>query len=119
MTDTNTSDQTPKFNPKLAVHQPFTWLADEVADYPMADFLELTMDICDGVHCCLEIVYLSDLIRSENDDRIAENVELPAVNANDAAKLQRLAIGAIRMLRNSAARKIDWINAHGAEQLQR
>ena len=101
------------------MHQPFSWLADDVTDYPMADFLELTMDICDGVHSCLEIVHLSDLIRSENDDRIAENVELPAVNANDAAKLQRLSIGAIRMLRDSAARHIDWINANGAEQLQR
>ena len=113
------TDQTPKFKPKLAVHQPFTWLADDVTDYPMADFLALTMDICDGVHSCLQIVHLSDLIRSENDDRAPEDAELPAVNAYDSAKLMRLSIGTIRLLRDYAARQIDWINANGAEQLQR
>ena len=118
MPNTNTPEQTQKFDRRRAVHQPFSWIFDDAKDYPMADFVALTMDIADGIHTCLEIVQLSNLIRSENDDRAPEDAELPAVNANDAGKLQRLTIAATRLLRDYAARRIDWINEYGPESLR-
>ena len=118
MPSTITPEQTPNSNRTNAVHQPFSWLADDVKDDPLADFVALTMDVCDGVHSCLQIFHLSDLVRSENEDLEPEDAELPAVNANDAGNLLRLAIVTIRMLRDYAARQIDSINVHRVERLQ-
>jgi hypothetical protein len=117
MPSTTTPEQT-NSNRTSAVHQPFSWLGDDVKDHPIADFVALTMDVCSGVQTCMEIVHLSDLVRSENADLDHEDAELPAVNANDAGKLMRLAIGTTRLLREYAARQIDSINVHGLERLQ-
>lgn len=118
MPSTNTPEQTTDSHPINAVHQPFSWLADEAKDLPMADFVSLTMDVCDGIHSCLQIIHVSDLERSSNADLDPEEAKVPAVNANDAGKLLRLCIATTRLLRDHTAHKIDWINAHGAELLQ-
>ena len=118
MPDINTPEQTPESNRTSAVHQPFSWLGDDVKDHPIADFVALTMDICSGVQTCMEIVHLSDLVRSENEELEPEQAELPAVNAYDSGKLMRLAIGTTRLLREYAARQIDLINTRGREHLQ-
>ena len=118
MPSSDTSEQTLDSNRTSAVHQPFSWLGDDVKDHPLADFVALTMDICSGVQTCMEIVHLSDLVRSENEDLEPEQAELPAVNAYDAGKLMRLAIVTTRLLREYAARQIDLINTRGHEHLQ-
>src|SRR5438477_8730785 len=96
---TNTPEQTPESNLTSAVHQPFTWLGDDVKDYPMADFVELTMDVSRGIHACLEIIEASNLERSWNAELDPEDATLPTLNRNDTGKLMRLTIATIRLLR--------------------
>ena len=118
MPDTNTPEQSPTFDNSSAVHQPFSWLGDDVKDHPIADFVALTMDVGRGVQTCLEIVHLSDLVRSENAELDPEDAELPAVNGYDASNLLRFTIAAARLLHESAARQIDSVNMRGVERLQ-
>ena len=118
MPSTNTPEETLESNLTSAVHQPFSWLGDDVKDHPLADFLALAMDVGRGMQTCLEIVHLSDLVRSENAELDPEDAELPAVNGYDAGNLLRFTIAAARLLHESAARHIDSINMRGVERLQ-
>ena len=118
MTDTNPPDQTPQLDHNSAIHRPFSWLRDDVKDYPMADFIALTMDICGGIQTCLEIIHASDLARSSNADLDPEDTEVPTVNAYDATKLLRQSIASAALLQEIAAKKIDWINTYGAVHLK-
>ena len=118
MPGNNTPEQTLASNLTSAVHQPFSWLGDDVKDHPLADFLALTMDIGRGMQTCLEIVHLSDLVRSENAELEPEQAELPAVNGYDAGNLLRFTIAAARLLHESAARQIDSVNMRGVERIQ-
>ena len=115
MPSTNTPEQTLASNLTSGVHQPFSWLGDDVKNHPLADFLALAMDVGRGMQTCLEIVHLSDLIRSENAELDPEDAELPAVNGYDAGNLKRLTIAAARLLHETAARHIDSVNPRGVD----
>ena len=117
MTDTNTPEQTLESNRSSAVHKPFSWLRDDVKNHPMADFVALTVDVCDGIKTCLEIIHVSNLERSSNAELDPEEAELPAVNAHDATNLLRFSIASVKLLRGVAAEKIDMINAYGIGHL--
>ena len=118
MPSTNTPKQTPRFNHGAAAHQPFSWLADDAKDYPLADFVALTRDISSGVHTCLEIYNASALVREENCDALPGEEVLPAVTRVDAENLLRLAIGTSKLLHESAEQTLAWINAHGPRHVQ-
>ena len=109
----STSTPTPKR--RQAVHQPFSWLADDAKGHPVAEFVALTLDVSNGLESCLEIVESNFLDQSDLDP---EGTELPTVDAYDAGKLLRLAIATVRQLRQHAEQKVAWINKHGAGQLQ-
>jgi len=117
-TSTTTPEQSPTSNRTNAVHQPFSWINDDARDYPMADFLALTVDVCNGVHTCLEIVNSRVLERAPHADAIPAEEATPAVTMPDAENLLRLSIAVTKLLRAAAERNIHWINAHGAEHLQ-
>ena len=114
----NKPKKAPQFDHNSAVHQPFSWLDDAAKTYPMADFVELTMDVSRGVHACLEIIEASNLECSWNAELDPEDATLPTLNRNDTGKLMRLAIATIRLLREHADHNLDWLNAHGAKHLQ-
>jgi len=82
----------------------------------MADFFALTLDVCNGVHTCLEIVNSSGLVCPSDDDAASE--EVPAVTVVDAEHLLRLSIAVVTLLRQSAEQEISWINEHGVAHLQ-
>ena len=104
-----------KSNRKHALHQPFSWLADNARRYPLAEFVALTLDVSHGIESCLEIVESNFLDQIDLDP---EGTELPTVDAYDAGKLLRLAIATVRLLRQHAEQKVGWINKHGPGQLQ-
>jgi len=118
MSGTNTPDRIHHPDHSSAVHKPFSWLSDDVKDYPMADFTALTIDVCRGIQTCLEIVHVSNLERASNAELDPEDAELPLVNAFDTTKLLRLSIASATLLQQAATDKLSWINAHGAGHLR-
>ena len=109
----STSTPTPKR--KRAVHQPFSWLADDAKGHPVAEFVALTHDVSSGLESCLEIIESSHLDRVDLDP---EGTELPAIDVYDAGKILRLAIVTARQLREHAAELLEWIDEHGPGRLQ-
>jgi len=118
MPSTRTPEQIPKPNRAHAVHQPFSWIDEAARDYPMADFVALTVDVCNGIHTCLEIVNSSSHERTSTADAAPGEEALPAVTVFDAENLLRLSIATTRLLRASAEQHINWINEHAPARLQ-
>ena len=118
MPSTNTPKQTPELDQKNAAHQPFSWMDPAVIDYPTADFVALTRDVCAGIQTCLEIVNSSDLERKANADASHGEEVLPAATSHDAENLLRMAIGTSKLLLDLAEQKINWINTYGAGHLR-
>ena len=116
-TSTTTPEQSPKPNRARAVHQPFSWIDDAARDYPMADFLALTLDVCNGIQTCLEIIESSDLECTYHSDLAPDNAELPVVSAYHAGILRRLSIASAKLLRKHADQEINWLNEHGPGHL--
>ena len=117
-TSTTTPEQSPTPNRTNAVHQPFSWIDDAARDYPSADFVSLTIDVCNGVHTCLEIIEASDPECGCPSDPDADEAELPVVSAHHTGILRRFCIAATRLLREHADQKAAWINAHGIAHLE-
>ena len=118
MPDTNTPEQTPKPNRARPFHQPFSWIDDAARTYPAAEFFALTVDVCNGICTCLEIIEASDpecRCDAEPDD---DEAELPMVSAYHAGILRRLSIVSARLLREHAELRIAWINEHAVAQLE-
>ena len=81
-----------------AIHKPFTWLHRQVEHDQHAQFYALTLDICQGVRTCLELVQSSDMDR--------ENGTPPLLGADDTARLLRLAIVSSSLLADHAEARI-------------
>ena len=80
------------------LHQPSSWLADNLRLDPDAQFTELTMDICYGLQTCLELIHGASASPS------------PVLGHSDADRLLRLAIATTGLLAGAAQDHIDWIN---------
>ena len=117
-TSTTTPEQTTTSHRTRAFHQPFSWIDDAARDYPSADFISLTIDVCNGVHTCLEIIEASDPECRCPSDPDADEAELPVVSAHHTGILRRFCIAATRLLREHADQKINWINEYGPDHLQ-
>ena len=117
-TSTTTPEQIPTSNRTRALHQPFSWIDDAARDYPMADFLALTSDVCNGIQTCLEIIESSDLECGCHSDLAPDATELPVLSPYHAGILRRFSIASAKLLRKHADQEINWINAHGAARLQ-
>ena len=102
---------------KASYHRPFRWTRDPVNDFPMAEFVETTLDVCLGVGLCLELVSESETARDQNRDADAGEEVPPSLDVPDTSRLLRLSIVATRMLATLAERRIDWINEYGEKYL--
>lgn len=105
----------PNFNFQTAVHQPFSWFSKEAKDYPMAEFVGLTIDVCNGIQTCLELINTSDLDRQAAEDG---GDVTPAINTQDSSYLLRLAIATSKLMSHEAERRIAWINEYGPRKLE-
>ncbi len=83
------------------LHKPFSWLADGVKNDRRAQFAAMTLDICQGVETCLELVHTSSLERHQ---------ESPMMGAGDTDRLLRMAMASIRLLGESAEADIEFLN---------
>ena len=118
MPKTNTSKQTPKFDPASAAHQPFSWLHPAVKACPAANFVALTKDISLGLSTCLEIVYASELDRAHNANADPGQEVLSAVTGSDAENLFRLVIVTSRLLAEHAEQELQRINERAMPQTE-
>ena len=110
MADTN-STQSENTTAANSTHEPYRWLNKEAQGFPGADFVELAMEVSNGIRTCLELVNASDLARDEN--------ETPLLDKADTCYLLRLAIVSSKMLAEDAEQKLAWISKHGANYLDK
>lgn len=92
-------------NLKNSVHQPFSWLRDDVQTSPLTDFVETTLDISLGLETCLNLAFSSELERSDPEGR-------PTLNLAETHNVLRLAIAANKLLHMEASSKIQWLNKY-------
>jgi hypothetical protein len=101
----------------VSVHQDFSWLNDAAKNFPTANFVELTRDICLGIQTCLNIVNTSNLERLHNEDAKPGEQCIPAINSYECEALLRLSIASSSLLHKASERTIDWINEFGPEKI--
>ena len=82
----------------------------------MADFIELTRDISAGIHCCLPIIHISDLVREANHDAQAWREAAPSIGQTEAEQLCRLSMNAAALLCNASDECIASLNRFWDEQ---
>jgi len=80
------------------IHQPFSWAIEEFDDGRDAFFAALTLDVCNGIQTCLELVHATDLASEPS----AAGEEQPILGARDRDRLLRLATVSARMLSDRA-----------------
>lgn len=85
-----------------AINQPFSWLAPHPEHDASAEFVALTMDVCNGLSTCLE------LVQASNIDRIDH--ARPLLSPSDTDRLMRLATAAAGLLSGAAESHIEWVN---------
>lgn len=100
----------PKRRP-TALHQPLSWLDDELRSNVDAQFSALTMDVCHGVECCLQLLHADILTRNANLDADPGGEVTPLLGQVDAERLLLLATAASRMLADRAEERIDHANS--------
>lgn len=89
-----------------AVHRPFSWLSNESTHDQAAQFMALTMDVCNGVQTCLELVHSGDLTHKMNEDADPGEEVAPTLDRLDRERLLLLANASVRMLADEAERRI-------------
>ena len=89
-----------------ALHVPFSWVYGPAKHDPMAEFAALTLNVCNGIQTCLELVHLSGMHRQH---------EMPAVlGAGDTERLLLLATASAHMLADVTDGRIEWFNERGS-----
>lgn len=88
------------------VHEPFTWV-DEPDKGGAAAFAALTMDVCQGVHTCLQLIHSTDLCTNSG----AGDEDPPILGAVDKERLLLLATAAMRMLGDRAKDRMESLNS--------
>lgn len=97
-------------------HKPFSWISDEAKGFPLADFAALSIDVCNGIHTCLELVNAADLERDAQAD--GDEDAIPAINVADTSYLLRMASAASQLLAMEAERRIEWVNKYGPARMK-
>lgn len=117
MTKAN-STQSTKFDSSACSHKPFSWIYEDAKDFPMANFVSLTMDVCNGIKTCLELVNTNSLERDYNHDADPGTEALPPLSPAEESNLLRLSMAVSTLLQHEAERTIAWINKYGPEKLK-
>lgn len=107
MQNADTSEQSLQ-NP-AALHQPYSWLAPHLAQDSAAKFVVSTMDICHGIHACLEMVNSSILARAGNT--FNSEAEAPLLEEIETERLLRFAMASASQLAEAASSRIQLLNA--------
>jgi hypothetical protein len=84
------------------IHQPFSWAMGEFDDGRDAFFAALTLDVCNGIQTCLELVHATDLASGPS----AACEEPPILGVMDRDRLLRLATVSARMLSDRAWKEV-------------
>ena len=82
-----------------AIHQPFTWLHPQIKHDQHAQFIALTMDVCNGIQTCLGLVQATEISRDSGTP--------PLLKIGDTSALLRLAIVSAQMLGEKANDRIE------------
>lgn len=93
-----------------AVHRSFSWLFDEDNHDQAAQFMALTMDVCNGIQTCLELVHSGDLTRRINEDADSGEEVADTLSRLDRERLLLLATASARMLAGDAECRIAKLN---------
>ena len=117
-TQSPTPEQAPAFKIKDGTHKPFSWLHGTAVDSPHAAFITTTLDICAGVQTCLEIIHNSGMERESNRDADPGTECMAVVGVFDEARLLRLAIASVELLRDAAEHKVSLINDQAAQSVR-
>lgn len=117
-TQSPTLEQAPAFKINDGTHKPFSWLHGAAVDSPHAAFVTTTLDICAGVQTCLEIIHASGLERENNQDADPGTECMAAVGVFDQARLLRLAIASMALLRDAAEHKVALINDRAVQSVR-
>lgn len=107
MPSTTTSTQSPvSIAPaqpaRSAAHKPFSWLEDHLEHDRGARFAAMTMDVCQGIATCLELIHSSNVDRNRGG--------LPTLNPADTDRLTRLAMASANLLSRAAEDQIELLN---------
>jgi hypothetical protein len=89
------------------IHQPFSWVGHIPNDHN-ANFAALTLNVCQGVQTCLELIHSTDLAISSG----AGDENPPILGVEDKERLLLLSTATMRMLGRQAEEHI----AHLGEQ---
>lgn len=90
-----------------ALHVPFAWLDGKLERDPQAQFAALTMDVCNGMQTCLELVHSDLLTRNRNQMADPGQEDTPLLDRAAGERLLLLATAAARMLSERAEEHID------------
>jgi hypothetical protein len=93
-----------------ALHQPFSWLAPHCEHDEGAQFIGLTLDICQGLQVCLDLVHSDDMIRSINADADPGEEVPHTLSSGEVQQLLRMAKGVAGLLAEEAEKRIRWMN---------
>ena len=93
-----------------AEHQLFSHLHGDAKNDSGTRLAARTLDVCNGIETCLELVHSSDLTRRYNLDADPGEEVAPTLSINDTDRLLRLAIASVKMLANAAEGQIDQAN---------
>lgn len=101
------ASQTPE---QSSIHQPFSWLAPQLESDLTAQFVARTMDICHGIHACLELVNSSSQPRSSL--AVGAGDDVPLLDQIETERLLRFAMASAGLLAEDASKRIQWMNKH-------
>jgi len=105
-------DGAPKAQPQPA-HEPFSWLNEGLTNDPQAQFVALTMDVCNGMQTCLQLLHSDLLTRNNNQWAAPGDAEAPLLDQAAGERLLLLATAAARMLSERAEERIEALNERG------
>ena len=88
------------------IHEPFTWVDGPDKDGSAA-FAALTMDVCQGVHTCLQLIHSTDLCTNSG----AGDEDPPILGAVDKERLLLPTTAAMRMLGDRADDRVESLNS--------
>jgi hypothetical protein len=92
------------FAPKVT-YKPFSWFNNKLMGDQGAQFVALTMDICQGIQTCLELIHSNTIERTHNPLDSS-----PFFDVSTTERLLRFTKVAARLLANEAEERIECLN---------
>lgn len=102
-----------------ASHEAFSWLHTNLKHDPDAQFVESTLNLCNGIAICLQLVHNSNMVRSNQDDLEPGDDEVPLLDVVDTERLMLFAQTAAQMLADDAERRIGRMNEREQKKVKK